>query len=198
MKFDHINHNQARVDTNIGQPFVSYDVATSPTVDHYVFTQGGIICETLKVDDQNHLYIGPSAIEALLDKRLEQYEDTGLSDRGIDALTIISLFPEGTSQEFSLSTPPQPVINEIAETTASELTSSTTDYDEAIDLLSALDAAPTYLRAAVFTKIRSRIEKPHHSNRFVEAYLGVRMSEHGDDLFEATAALKEILQKDAN
>ena len=194
MKVLHIDQTELLARANVGEPFVAYSVDDNS--GETVFEQGGIITETLDVQEPTRLIIGKTAIEALLENRWEQYEATSDPEWAVDALTIIALFPEATDQDFSLARPTNAVIEDVTTSTVTELLNERST-DTAIRRLEQLDASPNYLRRAIYREIGSRGIGLSADNTFFRAYTHYYQTLQALDIFSVTAMLERDLSDSA-
>lgn len=195
MEFPHRNHAQDLVDTNIGRPFVAYNVSACGDRENHVLENGGFIDETLRVSEKTRLYIGRTAIEGLLDDRFESFERTGKAEWAIDALTIISLFPEAADQDFSLPGPSDAIVKEVGDATAREIMQPSQTLSDTYDRLVQLESAPEALQRQFYTKLGAYASELTLSHPFLTAYLLFQEEQHGNDFSSALSTLQKRLQQ---
>lgn len=195
MEFPHRNDAQDMVDANIGQPFVAYNVSVYGDRENHVFENGGFIDETLRVSEKTCLYIGRTAIEGLLDDRFESFERTGETEWAIDALTIISLFPEAADQDFSLPDPSDAIIKEVSDATAREVMQPSQTLSDTYDRLVQLESAPEALQHQFYTKLGAYANELTLSHPFLTAYSLFQEEQHGSDFSSALSTLQKRLQQ---
>lgn len=195
MEFPHRNYAQDMVDANIGQPFVAYNVSVYGDRENHILENGGFIDETLRVSEKTCLYIGQTAIEELLDDRFESFERTGEAEWAIDALTIISLFPEAADQDFSLPDPSDAIIKEVSDATAREVMQPSQTLSNTYDRLVQLESAPEALQRQFYTKLGAYASELTLSHPFLTAYSLFQEEQHGNDFSSALSTLQKRLQQ---
>ena len=195
MEFPHRNYAQDMVDANIGQPFVAYNVSVYGDRENHVLENGGFIDETLRVSEKTRLYIGQTAIEELLDGRFESFERTGEAEWAIDALTIISLFPEAADQDFSLPDPSDTIVKEVGDAAAREVMQPSQTLSDTYDCLVQLESAPEALQRQFYTKLGAYAGELTLSHPFLTAYSLFQEEQHGNDFSSALSTLQKRLQQ---
>lgn len=195
MEFPHRNYAQDMVDANIGQPFVAYNVSVYGDRENHILENGGFIDETLRVSEKTCLYIGQTAVEELLDDRFESFERTGEAEWAIDALTIISLFPEAAGQDFSLPDPSDAIIKEVSDATAREVMQPSQTLSNTYDRLVQLESAPEALQRQFYTKLGAYASELTLSHPFLTAYSLFQEEQHGNDFSSALSTLQKRLQQ---
>ena len=195
MEFPHRNHTQDLVDASIGQPFVAYNVSVYGDRENHVLENGGFIDETLRVSEKTCLHIGQTAIEELLDYRFESFERTGEAEWAIDALTIISLFPEAADQDFSLPDPSDVIIKEVGDAAAREVMQPSQTLSDTYGCLVQLESAPEALQRQFYTKLGAYASELTLSHPFLSAYTLFQEEQHGNDFSTAISVLQKRLQQ---
>ncbi len=195
MEFPHRNHTQDLVDASIGQPFVAYNVSVYGDRENHVLENGGFIDETLRVSEKTCLHIGQTAIEELLDDRFESFERTGEAEWAIDALTIISLFPEAADQDFSLPDPSDVIIKEVGDAAAREVMQPSQTLSDTYGCLVQLESAPEALQRQFYTKLGAYASELTLSHPFLSAYTLFQEEQHGNDFSTAISILQKRLQQ---